>query len=354
MIDTLRIRTDYLPQSVIDLVKTKMCIRHGIDMNTGEQLYLVVSGSLSKNTHDRKIIINVRDYEWKSVFLKSEMKKVSMTEPCEPYLVIEGSVHKILEKHNLCGGTMDIKQAVTLMINYVAEIYEVEPSLFGSIDECQVLRLDFAKNFRMPRTPKYINMLSTCYYPRRKVVRHSDECIYIKGSTTTFKVYDKHKEFKKHDYKVLQDGDLLELSKDILRVEVEVKKRKLVHLFGDDLKVGNIDMGKIVELYNSENEKIFKSKVVDGKKLVGEEVFDKLCEEYGENQANALYTSYNILCNGGCKALKEKRKHNTYYRHIRMLKELGIYWTDVKHTYSKEVEDFINFIPYTTSKRAIN
>jgi len=213
--------------------------------------------------------------------------------------------------------------------------------------------LDYSKAFRINDVSKYIDILRNSYYPRRESIKYKKETLYFPGSTTTIKFYDKYKEYYKHDFKKTGDIDVLNKAKNILRVEVEIKKRKLVEMF-ESLKISDISMEKVKTLYNNEVEKIFKIRTVDSKSLIGSDVYDLLVKKYGVSLASVLFSSYNILVSGGINLLKQKLPKTTYYRHIKYLKDSNIYWHDVQLNYSKETKEFINFIPYTNSEYAIN
>ena len=354
MIDTIRFRTEYLDEDIIDIINTKMCVRQGIDFNTGENMYIIISNTLAENTYNRAITIKVERKEWQKQYSSRYEKMVACKVDSKPYIIIECSAHKILMGHNIYGGSDNIYASVALIIKRISELYDIPDSVFGNINNFEVLRMDFAKNFRIPSVSKYIEFLNNCYYPRRNVVRRQNQSIYIVGTTTTIKFYDKFKEFKVHDYKKIKNDKLLEMSKNILRVEVEFKRRKLKDEF-ESLKLKDVNMGKIIKLYDSELNKIFKTKVIDGKKLVGVDVYDLLCQNYSSQLATTLFASYNILLIGGIDKLFEKVPRSTAYRHIQSLKELGIYWgNEVKLIYSDERKEFVNFIPNTKSSYAIN
>ncbi len=353
MIDTIRFRTGSISEELVDIITTKMQVRHGLDMNTGEQMYCIISNTLAENTFNRSITIKLERERWERLYIPSAGELRTIKIECEPYLLIECSSNKILEGHNVSGGTVNVLKAVSTIIDRICDIYEIENSMFGDAMEFEVDRIDYAKNFRLSNVERYLVALGNAYYPRRKLRTYHDECVYFAGSTTTVKFYDKHKEYKNHDYKILKNGDLLEHSKNILRVEIEVKKRKLKEIFYS-AKVKDIDMNKIIKLYDEEVEKIFKIRQVDSKKVMGTDVHDILLQKFGTKKADALYSSYNMLLSGGIMLLKKKKPKATYYRHIKCLKECGISWVDVKVNYSSETKEFVEFIPYSNSKYAVN
>ena len=93
----------------------------------------------------------------------------------------------------------------------------------------------------------YIDNLSSCRFPKRKLKHYEGESIYLTGSTTTLKIYNKLREFKKHDYKKFKDSNFdifkyLEQIKGFIRFECEIKKKKLKYLFHKDfIRIRNLD-----------------------------------------------------------------------------------------------------------------
>ena len=197
----------------------------------------------------------------------------------------------------------------------------------------------------------YINNLSMCNYPRRNIKVYQDESIYLTGSTTTLKIYNKMLEFKKHDIKRLKSTEFeiykyLEEIKGFIRFECEIKKKKLKDLYNSNyIRILNVNYKELREVWSCEFMKLlkmFKSdlKIISDKK----EVEKRLFTAYKERKASTLYNFYLSIMVDGLRQVKTRTAKSTYYRNISELKKAKI---DFTQTYKIDLKkQIIEFNPF--------
>jgi len=324
MYDTIRLKSPYIKRSLFEKIHSFCVKRQGIDLRTGELIYQIVTGDL-EGSYDSRISIQCRDYEF-----SSEGIRVSSF----PYLIIEASAHKMLRGHNLFGGFNKVKDAIYFMITTVENILGLKlPCWFL----WQVLRVDISQNYYIGKDNVekwfYSNQLND--YQRRNVNRYENTGIYISGTTTTIKFYAKGYEFKKHDYKRIKalKGDieanrLLNLAEDLLRCEVEIKLKKLKYDFKKDIvRVIDLSDDVLENIFNKEVERFMRAGenmylVINEAVKVKERLFRKLSREKAAN----VFSTWTMLSTFGYKETKKNMAKSTFYKHVKLLKDLGITW----------------------------
>ena len=136
----------------------------------------------------------------------------------------------------------------------------------------------------------YINSLSRCNYPRRNAKFFYDESIYLSGTTTTLKIYNKLLEFKKHDLKHFANSnfntlDYMNKIKGFIRFECEVKKKMLKNIYNNEknIKLINIKYEDLKKVWCEEFMKVLQFinndlEIVRGR----EEVLERLNNLYNQ------------------------------------------------------------------------
>ena len=107
------------------------------------------------------------------------------------FIEIEGSYHKIVKGYNSHNGYYDLLFISESLINIVELSYNIK---LPDIDKWYLQRCDIAICFDLDNqnnVKSYINSLSRCNYPRRNAKFFYDESIYLSGTTTTLKIYNK-------------------------------------------------------------------------------------------------------------------------------------------------------------------
>lgn len=365
MIDTVRVETPYLNEEQANLVKAKLRMYQGVELKNGMELYCKYNNRIPvDNTYHYSVYVSLVDERWVSNFLPSAGKNVPMLEKCEPYIIMEFSVSKYLFGHNVFGGTDD-KEDIGLCVEDVLQnlgINKAGEKLNIYSDDCILTRIDIAYCYKLNDAKAYMARMNKAYYPRRVELtneRYKNGDLYFAGSTTTVKFYNKYDEYKKHDYKKTKNDDILNFAYNILRIEVEVKKKKLTDMFYKNLKLKDLDMNKIIKLYDKEVSKIYNGIDFNSKVIKHDNVYDYLHTRYSASLAGSIYTTY-MLCVQQSKMdakrkLKNEGRERTYYRHMKYLRECNIsinndVTIDVR---TAEQREFYDFVPSSKSKQIV-
>lgn len=239
----------------------------------------------------------------------------------------------------------------TNLINIVNEYYDV---LLPTIQHWFLQRIDIAICYDLQNNDnvqKYINNLSMCQYPRRNIKTYQDESIYLTGSTTTLKIYNKLLEFKKHDFKKLRNTnfDIFTYLKHIngfIRFECEIKKKKLINMYNNKfVRVRNITYEELKKIWSDEFMKLLKlfdtdMNIISDKK----QIENRLYTLYKQQKASILYNFYTSIMVDGLREVKKRTKKSTYYRNIKELKQANI---DFSQTYKIDLKkDIVEFNPF--------
>lgn len=267
------------------------------------------------------------------------------------YIEIEGSLHKILKGYNALNGFYNILDVAIKLINIVENHYNIKLPI---LKHWFLQRVDISKCFDLldnKNVRDYINNLSHCSYPRRNIKHYQDESIYMSGTTTTLKIYNKLLEFKKHDYKKLSAGsfnvlNFCTLINGFVRFECEIKKKKLEQVFKYKyIRVRNISYKELEKIWSEEFMKLIKMFESDFEKVKDKYKVEKRLKIMYKNElAFKLYNFYLSLCCDGVEKVKERMSKSTYYRYISYLKRANI---DFSQQFDINFEDnFIDFNPF--------
>jgi II/X family phage/plasmid replication protein len=368
LIDTLILKSPYITRDLADRI-TNMCeYRVGVDLNSGVMLYEITTGSLN-NSYNHKISIKVSTKEFKSTvlnqkFMNKNMKLQTITtlEECEPYIQIEGSVHKALLGHNCFDGPTDVYNSCKYFIMLVENLLDIKFNL--DYNKWELIKIDRSEVFELPtfkNIKEWINSINVnINYSRRKVMKYHNDSFEIPGSTTTFKLYHKGIEFKKHDYKRLSKyinksdlQNIYEKALKLIRVEISIKHRKLKDDFKKDkIYINEINQEYLDKCYDSEIKKVFKEDICDMDVVRNcYDVNERLNNTYSKRKAGSLIgTWYKLTTIGEIETLKTMTE-TTYYRHKQELLNAKISWIGTDIIIKKSVLDFI---PIRNSKYILN
>lgn len=197
----------------------------------------------------------------------------------------------------------------------------------------------------------YINSLSRCSYPRRNAKFFYDESIYLSGTTTTLKIYNKLLEFKKHDLKHFVDSnfntlDYMNKIQGFIRFECEIKKKILKNIYNNEknIKLISVNYNDLKKIWSEEFMKVLQFIKNDLEIVRGrEEVYKRLNEIYKPAKANLLYNFYCTIQLNGLKDVKLMTTSSTYYRNIKELKQAKI---DFSQSYKIEENKIYYFNPF--------
>ena len=336
MIDTIKIYTN-ISKSIYDKIDFFSNIKTCYNKSTGEIFYNIVNDNL-EGSYSSSLSVKVSSglkYNFSSGYS----------------LEIEGSLHKILRGYNAFNGFYNIIFICNKFIEIVESHYNLK---LPKLKHWFLQRIDIAKCFDLgsnERVCNYINNLSMCSYARRKLYRFHDSSIYLKGTTTTLKIYNKLLEFKKHDYKKLADYgfNVFEFSsiiKGFVRFECEIHKKKLESIYNKKhIRILNLRYIEFEKVWELEFMKLLKFVKDDFKKVkYKEDVEERLNTIYGNKLGLILYNFYLSIMNDGIEKVKVRMSKSSFYRQKKQLIDAGI---DFSQTFEINLDNnIIDFNPF--------
>lgn len=337
MIDTLKIYTE-IDKETYNKIKSKSIVKSSVNNNTKDILYEITNDHL-EGSFDSRLSVRV-DCGAKYSFVEKGY-----------YIEIEGSYHKLVLGYNSHNGYYDIEFVAENLIRIVELEYNLK---LPDLENWYLQRCDIAITFDLEKqenVKSYINSLSRCSYPRRNAKFFYDESLYLSGTTTTLKVYNKLLEFKKHDLKkfVNTKFNLIDYIKEIegyVRFECEIKKKMLKKIFNDEkhIKIINITYEDLKKVWSDEFMKVLQFikndlEIVRGRKAV----YKRLNEMFKKSRANQLFNFYCSIQLNGLKDIKNNTSSSTYYRNISDLKKAKI---DFSQSYKIQENKIFYFNPF--------
>lgn len=341
MIDTIKIYCE-IDKSIYDTIYNNSIIKTSYNKKDGEVYYEIVNDHL-KGSYDSNISVRV-DYT----------KKYNLYNDRYCYIIeIEGSYHKIAMGYNSHNGFYDLSFIVSKFINIISMEYNIT---LPKIDYWYLQRCDIAICFDLKNqnnVRKYINNLSSCKYPRRNLKFYQDESIYVTGTSTTLKIYNKLLEFKKHDMKKFLDTDFdlinyINTIKGFIRFECEIKKKMLKKFYNNinNIKVISIKYEDLKKIWLGEFMKLLKFIDSDLKVVRDrEEVYNRLKVMYKPVKARNLYNFFIAIKFDGIDTIKKRVSESTFYRNLYCLKECNI---DISQKFEiQNYDNVVAFNPFT-------
>ncbi len=337
MIDTIKIYSE-IDKDIHDKIKSLSIVKFSIDNSKNQLLYEIVNDHL-EGSYDSRLSVRV------GCGAKYGFVKLGY------YIEIEGSYHKIIKGYNSHDGYCNLEFITENLIQMVELSYSIE---LPNIENWYLQRCDIAICYDLENqenVKSYINSLSRCQYPRRNAKFYYDESLYLSGTTTTLKIYNKMLEFKKHDMKKFVGNDFnlknyLEHVKGFIRFECEIKKKMLKNLFNDNkhIKINDINYNILKEVWSNEFMKLLKFvkndlNIVRGRK----EVKERLNKLYKTGKANRLYNFYCAIQLNGLIDTKESIGSRSYFRYIKDLREAKV---DFSQSYKVEEKELFYFNPF--------
>jgi II/X family phage/plasmid replication protein len=345
--DTIRLRSPYLDRQLVDRIQQQCFKRSGEDMATGEIMYELFAGELL-GSWDARISVVPKFEEW-----ITNANNHPVLRPCEPYILIEASVHKILYGHNVYGGPKDFRAACLEFVCLVEKLLDVELPPVGTWG---VLRVDVAEVFRLPKAAckEYFEGIQLSAFPRRKKgAIKFDSAVYFPGKTTTVKIYHKGNEFKAHERARLRGfftnlaGHLFgkcnlensrwverkltalqRLADSRIRAEIEIHLPKLNYDFEKNPLVDEVTDAYLEGVFDTEMERLLR----EGKCKMdtirdSKSVMRRLIDLHGEIAGMHLYGFWSMLSQHGDDVIRQKCSKPTFYRNRKKLEDAGCAWT---------------------------
>jgi II/X family phage/plasmid replication protein len=353
MLDTVKLKSPILTEEQAGIIETYCQRVMSVRLEDNSVEWELTKAQLA-GSYDHRISLRIERGEWRTVtptkelrlqeFLRTGVRVAPQTIKVNapPRLLVECSIHKAMCGHNLLGGPTDPRRAIYWFVRRLSNLLGI--SLPPS-DDWEVERVDWAETYNLgyvEAVHQYIHALNSCSFPRREnVARFGRHGLNVPGSTTTVKIYSKEDEFKVHDLPRLsrwcklrgKENYLMMLqymSEGLLRVEVEVKGRKLDKDLGGKIGicyVRNLTAEYLRELHYTEVGKLIKEAKSD-MEVVREdtEVKTRLVDTYGKRQGRALFGSWLELSTRGEDFLKADMCKSTYYLHLKLLADAGVSW----------------------------
>ncbi len=336
MIDTIKI-VSMINLHIYNAIKSSSIIKTSYHSATGEIFYTIINDSI-EGSYSSSLSVRVGE--------GSKYKFTNMY-----YIEIEGSYHKLIRGFNSHNGFYNLVFITKELIKMVESAYKV---VLPTIRHWFIQRVDIAICYDLKNQENikaYINNLNCCNYPRRKLKHYEEESIYLTGSTTTLKIYNKLKEFKKHDIKKFKNTDFniieyLETIKGFIRFECEIKKRKLTNFYNKKyIRVYSISYNDLKNIWYEEFSKFLKIlksdlNIVNERTLIKERLFTM----YKKTRAKNLFNFYLLTSIQGLQEMRRCTNRSMYYKNISDLKKANIDFSqklDVDLTNS-----IINFNPF--------
>jgi II/X family phage/plasmid replication protein len=349
--DTIKLKSPPLDRQLVERVQNQCFLRTGVEMVSGEVRYEIFSGELLGSWDSRiSVVPKYEDY----IINKSGRPELC---PCEPFLLIEASVHKVFNGHNVYGGPTDFLKVCRDFVALLEELLSIE---LPHADVWTVHRVDVALVYRLPKPAckEFFDGVQLISFPRRKKGSAKYAmAVYFAGKTTTVKFYHKGSEFAVHERSRLRnffsnlfahlygksDPDnrarverklnaLQRLADSRLRVEVEIHSDKLQYDFEKSPRVDEVSDAYLQDVYDKEVEKLLREGK-QGMDTVRETraVMRRLQLHYGVSSGNRLYGFWTSLCTLGDEVTREQFPKTVFYRNRKQLEDAGVSWrgTDV-------------------------
>lgn len=308
MIDTVEIMSPEIDEIILSKIRIKSLELQKLDNESGEVFYRLTTRDLI-GSYDSKLSVRI---------LQGNKIKIG------------GSIHKFIMGHNCFGGPENIKECCKYLINIVQKELDVKLPIW---EEWELMRVDIAYCFDMGgqyEVEELINSLRGCTFPRKKPLNFGVNGMYFPGAATTFKIYYKGAEFKKHDLARLMKFSNIDvytiksIADRLVRFECEIRKRKMKYDKIDNrIKYLNDDYFK--KVYRDEILKIYKEGESDMevvKNVV--EVRERLKYVYKLRKANNLFNYWTRIQIEGVNTVKNNVSRMTWYRINNELAAAGV------------------------------
>jgi len=371
--DTIKLKSPSMDRSVMRRIEQQCLLRSGLDMPTGEIKYELFSGQLLGSWDSRISVIP--KYEDFSVDPDGRVRKHA----CEPYLIVEGSVHKAMLGHNVYGGPTKFLEACRFLVGLVERRLQTE---LMAADYWTVHRVDNAHVYRLskPGCKEFFDSLQLRNFPRRqKNSAKYDMALYFAGKTTTVKFYHKGTEFRVHDYSRLRSffRDLFKhiygpdpknaervekklqalqrLADNRLRVEVEIHSDKLQYDYGKNPTVAELTDEYLERIHDGEIERLLR----EGRQSMETvrnttAVMTRLQNVYGDTRGAQLYGFWSALCTLNENVVRAKFSRATYFRNRKLLEDAGVSWRSSNITVTANDSLIHDFSPMRADRRFCN
>jgi len=368
--DTIKIKSPSMDATLVRAIENKCLLRSGTDMATGEILYELFTGNLL-GSWDSRISVVPKYEDW-----TTDKDGRPRLHACEPYILVEASVHKVMLGHNVYGGPENFLSAARYLVALVEKLLGVD---LPAADGWTVHRVDVANVYNLKRSlvKEFFDGIQLMSFPRRrKNANKYDMAIYFAGKTTTVKMYHKGDEFKKHDrqrlksfFRILFDRlhgtdernpdrverklkALQRLADKRLRVEVEIHADKFQYDLGHCPRVSELTDAYLNGVHDAEIERLLR----EGKQGMDtvrttRAVLTRLQNNYPGSQATRLYGFWSSLTSLGDEVARAQYPKATFYRNRKALEDAGISWRGSDIVVTANDSPIHDFAPMRVDRR---
>ena len=355
-IDTVKLRSPSIDEGTAIYLERQCILKQGVELSTGQVLYEITTGDL-QGSWDSRISFKVCRDDW-ITDANGTLQQVT----CEPFVLVEASIHKFFYGQNVYGNPTDFQERCRLFINLLGEMlagdeYSSDEAykLLPEPMKWQVRRVDWAEMFRLSPAAQteFFRALKNCKFPRRALKEAKyDTAVHFPGKFTTFRIYGKGAEFKKHDYPRLKRSltayqikqaefnsesyswidkklsALQRLANYRLRVEVQVNSDKLNYDFkGRYPLVSEITDKYLVDIYQDQ---IFKLLREGKSEMQTVRTYDavqaRLNSLFGAKTANTLFAFWLKMSVRGEEVVRLDYSKSQFFSNRKRLVDSGISW----------------------------
>lgn len=368
--DTIKLKSPSMDRGTMDLIHQRCILRAGTDMSTGEMLYELYTGELL-GSWDSRISVRPMYEDW--VLDKNGRPRLHA---CEPYLLVEGSVHKAMLGHNVYGGPSDFQKACSDFVALVEKLLQIDlmPANMWTVHRVDVAHVyDLAR----PACKEFFDSIQLRNFPRRqKKAAKYDMAVYFPGKTTTVKFYHKGSEFAVHDKarlrgffrtlfthlhgpdsKNLQRVDrklkaLQRLADKRLRVEVEIHSDKFQYDLGRNPLVSEVTDAYLEQIHDKEIDRLLR----EGKQSMETvrtttAVMTRLQNIYGDTKGAQLYGFWSAMCTLNENVIRDKFSRSTFFRNRKLLEDAGVSWRSSNIVVTANDSLIYDFTPQRVDRR---
>ena len=356
MLDTVKLRSPFLTVEAAAQIEVGLTRLMKWRPDTGELLMDLTSDSLL-GSWDSRIQVRLLREEFRQVGHVTDVRRLSTFKravgfelvPCEPYLIVEGSVHKALLGHNVFGGPVDFVGPCRWFVEQVARRLGV-PLPDGAVWLAE--RVDWAECYELPydACQELISCLGLAKFPRRKVSSYGDgETVFAPGTTTAVKLYHKGPEFAVHDSKRLRlflEPDALEAmqrrANRTLRAEVGIKSKKLMEITGCKPLVSEISPEWLRGVHDREVGRLLKEGSSEMEQVRTAREVNRRLEESYPTASGQLFGLWVKLATLGEREVRQGMARSTFFDQKAKLLKAGCSWagTDVQLRHTAIPVDF--------------
>ena len=298
-----------------------------------------------------------------------------------PHIILKASPAKLLLGHNIYGYD-DIQSGIVIILYTLLKTY---PFLAQYLDfnSSELRMLDINYSFRMRSKEDCVYLLD---YLRNVSYRQTQanevennrfkETTYFGNKTSKHKfirMYYKHDEVlktlqsktkqqlnnvTKHQIAVLSNPELIEFSKNLLRVEAALRKVWIEKKFGstllsvvlsrNDICISDLWMDAMSDLFKAVGDVTLKNQSDESVREQINKMFVTYNSKTGKesfSNANNIYAFYRLIISDGYKSVKDTTSKATFYRRVSDLEAIGLSRAQLQN-YSSLDSSSRNIIPF--------